>query len=162
MNYFWDLLEGVPGIRAIRVDESTGSNMAGFYAASGAYVPEELHGLSVKKFCEAVRSEIGDICWDGGNFCLHSHSYFKSFDLNNAGKPFRVAYNDHDVRVNDEKCIPSESRYCFSVPWFKHCDKEWIEKYANAYRKVIENHMQLLENDTAAAQGGRWYGMGNK
>mgnify|MGYP003325514179 CR=1 FL=1 len=28
MNYFWDLLEGVPGIRAHRVDESTGSTMA--------------------------------------------------------------------------------------------------------------------------------------
>ncbi|MBR7136599.1 MAG: aminotransferase class V-fold PLP-dependent enzyme [Clostridia bacterium] len=31
MNYFWDQLEGLPGIRAIRVDESTGSNMAGWY-----------------------------------------------------------------------------------------------------------------------------------
>jgi dTDP-4-amino-4,6-dideoxygalactose transaminase len=30
MNYFWDQLEGLPGIRAIRVDASTGSNMAGW------------------------------------------------------------------------------------------------------------------------------------
>ena len=35
INYFWDLLEGVPGIRAHRVDESTGSNMAGWYRPHG-------------------------------------------------------------------------------------------------------------------------------
>ena len=29
MNYFWDLMEEIPGVQAIRVDESTGSNMAG-------------------------------------------------------------------------------------------------------------------------------------
>ena len=45
MNYFWDLLEGLPGIRAIRVDESTGSNMAGWYSPHGRYYPEELGGL---------------------------------------------------------------------------------------------------------------------
>ena len=37
MNYFWDKLEGVPGIRALRVDESEGSNMAGWYCARGLY-----------------------------------------------------------------------------------------------------------------------------
>ena len=51
MNYFWDQLEGLPGIRPIRVDESTGSNMAGWYCAQGLYRPEELHG--------AVRLAVG-------------------------------------------------------------------------------------------------------
>ena len=161
MNYFWDLLEGLPGIRAIRVDESTGSNMAGWYSPHGRYYPEELGGLSVARFCEAVRAE-GFKCWDGGNYCLHTHNFFKTFDLNHAGVPTRIAHNPYDVRQDDEKCRPSEEKLCFSVPWFKHFDKEWIERYAAAFRKVIENHQQLLDADAREAQGGRWYGFDNK
>ena len=135
MNYFWDLLEGLPGIRAIRVDESTGSNMAGWYCPHGLYLPDELHGLSVKRFCEAVRAEVlGGICWDGGNHCLHTHEYFKTFDLFGVGKPTRIAFADRDVREDDKYLERSENTYCFSVPWFKHLDREWIELYAKAYR----------------------------
>ena len=161
MNYFWDLLEGIPGIKAIRVDESTGSNMGGWYQGHGRYYPEELHGLSVKKFCEAIRAEGYEGCWDGGNFCLHTHPFFKSFDLYNEGVPSRIVYNDRDVREDDDKCKPSESIFCFTVPWFKHFDKEWIEKYAAIFRKVVENHEQLLDTDSKDGQGGRWYGTEN-
>ena len=163
MNYFWDLLEGLPGIRAIRVDESTGSNMAGWYCPHGLYLPDELHGLSVKRFCEAVRAEVlGGICWDGGNHCLHTHEYFKTFDLFGVGKPTRIAFADRDVREDDKYLERSENTYCFSVPWFKHLDREWIELYAKAYRKVIENYEQLLEADSDKSQGGRWYGQSNE
>ena len=161
MNYFWDLLEGVPGIRAIRVDESTGSNMAGWYGPHGIYHPEELGGLSVDRFCQAIRAEGVDSCWPGGNYCLHTHPFFKEFDLFHTGKPTRIAFNDRDVRSEDEKCRPSETRYCFQVPWFKHYEKEWIEKYAAAFRKVAENYQQLLDGDSAKKQGRRWYGTSN-
>ena len=161
MNYFWDLVEDLPGIKPIRVDENDGSHMGGWYCPHGVFVPEELHGLSVKKFCEAIRKEGCEDCWEGGNFCLHTHSFFKTFDLFNEGKPSRIAYNDRDVREEDDKCAPSESIYCFSVPWFKHFDKEWIEKYAQVFRKVVENHEQLLDGDNDKTQGGRWYGMTN-
>jgi len=161
MNYFWDLLEGVPGLRAIRVDESTGSNMAGWYSPHGLYVPEELGGLAVEKFCEAVRAEIGDKCYPGGNYCLHTHNLFKTFDLFNAGKPTRVAFHDRDVREDDAYNQPSLEKYCFSVPWFKHFEKEKIEAYAAAYRKVAENYEQLLDADASELKGGRWYGFEN-
>lgn len=157
MNYFWDLLEGVKGIRAIRVDESTGSNMAGWYNPLGAYHPEELHGLSAHRFCEALRAE-GVGSWDGANYCLHTHRLFKDMDLFHAGMPTRIAYAERDVRAEDEKCDPSVQRYCFTVPWFKHFDREWIEKYAAAIRKVVENHEQLLEADKDTL-GGRWHGL---
>ncbi len=160
LNYFWDLLEGVPGIRAIRVDESDGSHMGGWYLPHGSLVPEELHGLSVKKFCKAVRAE-GITSWEGANFCLHTHPFFKDFDLRNSGVPSRIEYNDRDVRTDDEKCNPSIEIPCFSVPWFKHFDKEWIEISARAFRKVAENHLQLIEQDTDKKQGGRWYGTEN-
>lgn len=162
MNYFWDLLEGLPGIRPIRVDESTGSNMAGWYAPHGLYKPEELGGLSVNRFCEAVTAELQEGCHAGCNFCLHTHEYFQSYDAFHYGQPTRVAFNNRDARLDDPLLQPSLEKYCFSIPWFKHYDKEWIEAYAAAYRKVIDNYEQLLDSDTGAAQRGRWYGMENE
>lgn len=164
MNYFWDLLEGVPGIKPIRVDESTGSNMAGWYQAQGIYCPEELGGLSVKRYCEAVRAEGYSRCWDGANFCLHTHKLFKDYDLYNQGVPSRVAFTDEerrDPRLDDALCDKSLERLSFNVPWFKHFDKEWIECYAAAFRKVSENYKDLLEDDLDKTQGGRWYGSEN-
>lgn len=161
MNYMWDLLEGLPGIRAIRVDESTGSTMAGFYAAAGIYKPEELHGLSVVTFVKAVNAEIGggeDWMVDGVNFCLHTHEYFKTFDFDHSGKPSRIANADRDVRELDKELKKSEDIMCFTVPWLKKYNKEWIEKIAGAIKTVIENHEQLLVIDNGDKQGGHWYG----
>jgi len=161
MNYFWDLIDGLPGIRAIRVDESTGSNMAGWYSPHGIYIPEELEGLSVKRFCEAVRAEGVDKCWDGGNYCMHTHKFFYDYNLYGTDKPSRIAFSNRDVREDDALCTPSVNRHCFQVPWFKHFDKVWIEKYAAAFRKVVENYRDLLPGDTDKSTGGRWYGTDN-
>src|SRR5439155_17906290 len=69
MNYFWDLLEGVPGLRAHRPAEGSSSTMGGWYAAHGIYVPEELGNWSIHRFCEAVRAE-GVSTSPGANFLL--------------------------------------------------------------------------------------------
>lgn len=161
MNYFWDLLEGLPGIRPIRVDEATGSTMAGFYQPHGLYVAEELGGLSVRRFCEAVSAE-GGMAWDGANYCLHTHPLFRDFDYFGVGRPTRVAFASRDVRQDDAALAPSVGYACFSVPWFKHYEREWIERFAAAFRKVIENYEQLLEGDSKQAQGGRWHGQTNE
>lgn len=164
MNYFWDLLEGLPGIKAVRVDESTGSNMGGFYCPHGVYNPAELGGLSMHRFCQAVTAETSGLftSWEGGNYCLHTHNYFKSFDAFHLGKPTRVTFIDKEVPNDDERLRSSVEKNCFSVPWFKKMNKEWIELYAKAFKKVIENYEQLLEDDTQKAQEGRWHGMFNE
>ncbi len=165
MNYFWDLLEGVKGMRAIRVDETEGSTMGGWYCPHGAYYPEELGGLSVAGFCEAVRAELGEnICWAGGNYCLHTHEAFHTFDFNHIGRPSRMAYSARDMVAEDALCAPSLEKHCFSIPWFKHFDKEWIERYAAAYRKVAENYEALLalEEKKTEHACGRWYGTSNQ
>ena len=114
----------------------------------------------MSRFCEALRAE-GFGTSEGGNFCLHTHPYFKSLDLFNTGGPTRLMFADRDVREDDGLCDRSVEVACFSVPWFKHFDKKWIEAYAAAMKKVIDNHTQLLENDENRAQGGRWYGTEN-
>jgi len=162
MNYFCDLIEDLPGIRPIRVDESTGSNMAGFYAAQCIYAPEELHGLTVRTFTKAVTAELG--CRDfkigsGGNFPLHTHNFFKTFDFDNTGAPSRIKDAARDVRELDEKLDTANTIQCFSLPWLKKFNKEWIEKIAECFRAVIENHESLLPLDGGdVKQGGRWYG----
>jgi len=86
MNYFWDLLEGVPGLKAHRPPKDSGSNMGGWYAAHGLYRPEELEGLSVTRFCEAVRAE-GGIATPGCNKPLHLHPLLNDVDIYGHGKP---------------------------------------------------------------------------
>ena len=148
MNYFWDLLEGVPGIRAHRVDESTGSNMAGWYAAHGLYVPEELGGLSVTRFCEALREE-GVPAGPGCNAALHSHALFQNCDVFGDGKPTRIANSDYDVREMDKDLEVCEAAgaHTYSIPWFKNYEPEVIEQYANAFKKVCANYKELLPGD---------------
>ncbi len=160
MNYFWDLLEGVPGLRAHRVSEETGSNMAGWYAARGIYRPEELGGLSVTRFCEAVRAEGVEICTPGCNAALHTHALFKSCDIYGNGKPTRIAYSERDVRELDESLPVSEAigSLIYAIPWFKKYKPEIIKEYANAFRKASENYRELLKDDAGnPAKLGGWH-----
>ena len=160
MYYFWDLLEGVPGIRAHRVDESDGSNMGGFYNAHGLYVPEELGGLSVTRFCEALRAEGVADAVPGVNAPLHAHGIFQTADIYHAGKPTRIANSDSDVRQLDANLGESENipALTFGVPWLKKFIPAEIEEYANAFRKVCENYKELLPGDTGnPKQVGGWH-----
>ena len=160
MNYFWDGLEGVPGIRAHRVDERDGSNMAGWYCARGLYRPEEIGGLSVTRFCAAVRAEGVEDCFPGCNNPLHSHRAFQTLDLYHSGEPTRIAHADRDVRVLDEKLTISESigKTIYSIPWFKKFMPEYIDQYIEAYRKVATHWEELIEGDEPdAPQIGQWF-----
>ncbi len=161
MNYFWDLVEEIPGIRAIRPEKNSGSTMGGWYACKGKFDTETFHGLSAMKFCEAVRAEMRDKAntWSGANFCLHTHNLFKKFDFRNAGKPSTIEYMDAVEYYGDKACEKSLMDNSFSAPWFKHFDKEAIELIAACFKKVAENHMQLVEAGIdEKTQGGRWFG----
>jgi hypothetical protein len=54
--------------------------MGGWYAAHGIYVPEELDGLPVEKFCEALRAE-GVSCSSGANLLMHLHPVLNDADV---------------------------------------------------------------------------------
>jgi perosamine synthetase len=145
MNTFWDLLEGVPGLRAHRPAEGTGSTMGGWYAAHGLYVPEELGGLSVQRFCEAVRAE-GVSTSPGANFLLHLHPLLNEADVYGHGQSTRVANTERDVRQPRGSLPVSESipERVFSIPWFKKFRPQLIEEHASAFRKVAEQADALI------------------
>ena len=160
MNYFWDLLEGVPGIRAHRTNELEGSTMAGFYAPHGIYKREELGGLSITRFCEAVRAEGVEECAPGCNAPLHTHPLFRVADVYGDGMPTRIANAKSDVRDMDNNLTPalSISNSIFWVPWLKKYVPSEIEKYALAYKKVAMNYKELIEGDTGDSDSiGSWF-----
>jgi len=149
MNYFWDLLEDVPGLRAHRPARGSGSYMGGWYAARGHYIPEELDGLSATRFAEAVRAEGVSDCYPGCNIPLHTHPLYKDADVYRHGQPTRIANSNRDVRQLDSSLPVTDaiSSRLVAVPWFKHYRKEEIEQYANAYRKAAMNYRELLDSD---------------
>lgn len=142
MNYFWDLLEGVPGVHPHRPPSASGSTMGGWYFARGLYRQEELGNLSIEKFCKAVQAEGYGDCRPGANFPLHLHPVFHDADLFGLGKPTVVAFGQRDVRQGPGT-LPVAERIddiALGVPWFKKADKKAIQPYAEAFRKVAEYH----------------------
>lgn len=149
MNYFWDRLEGVPGLRPHRPEKGSGSTMGGWYACHGHYVPEELGGLSVSRFCEAVRAEGAESIIPGCNLPLHLHPLFHDVDVYGHGKPTNLAHASRDLRQPKGSLPISEgiAARLYSIPWFKHFRPEIIDQYVEAFRKVAENYEALLEGD---------------
>lgn len=146
MRYFWDLLEDVPGLAPHRVDDSDGSNMAGHYHPVGHYRPEELGGLPVQRFVQALRAE-GVPSRAGCNAPLHWHPVFNDCDIYGDGRPTRIAHAANDVRMGQASLPVSEQviSRTLTLPWFKHYRPELIEEYANAFRKVALNHAALQD-----------------
>lgn len=161
MNYFWDLLDNTPGIRAHRPVKGSGSTKGGWYNPLGLYRPEELDGLSITRFCEAVRAEGFGGCEPGCNRALNTHPLFTSLDVYGSGRPTRFANlpPEADTRPFLAPCPVSEKiqTRAFRVPWFKKLDRPVIESYAAAFRKVASHHRELLEGDGGNPETmGRW------
>ena len=146
MNRFWDLLEGVPGMKAHRPAKDSGSTMGGWYAAKGLYRAEELGGLPCQTFCDAVTAE-GVACAAGSNFPLHLHELFHSADIFRQGKPTVIAFGQRDVRQGKGSLAVAErtQETTYYIPWFKKDFPEHIERYAAAFRKVAEHADSLLK-----------------
>ncbi|MCR5781226.1 MAG: aminotransferase class I/II-fold pyridoxal phosphate-dependent enzyme [Clostridia bacterium] len=159
LNYFWDRLEGCPGVHGIRVDESDGSDMAGWYVPHFTYRPEET-GVGFHAFCDAVSAEIAWKIPLGGNYPLHTHPIFQTWDPMGLGKPARIAFAHRDVRALDAALGPSERILCAEVPYFRRFIPNEIDKIADGFLKVVENLDQLRGSDDEPEilSEGQWYG----
>jgi hypothetical protein len=146
MNRFWDLLEGVPGLRAHRPPANGKSTMGGWYASRGLYRAGELGGLSCAKYCEAVRAEGATMCTPGANFPLHLHPVYHDADIFSMGRPTMISFGQREVRQGPGTLPVAESIHdiCYAIPWFKHDRPAIIKAYAQAYRKVAEHADQLM------------------
>ena len=161
MNYFWDMLEGVPGLDSHRPAKGSGSTKGAWYAPHGLYKPEELGGLSVKRFCDAVSAEGSTSCSPGCNRALHQHPLFSSIDVYGHGKPTQNAFLPAGIDNSQEKAVLPVSdgiqERTFNIPWFKHFRKDVIEQHAKAFIKVVENYRELLPGDEKTSDGqGQW------
>jgi dTDP-4-amino-4,6-dideoxygalactose transaminase len=119
--------------------------MGGWYAPHGIYVPEELNGLSVSTFCEAVRAE-GVSASPGANFPMHLHPVLNEADIYGHGKPTRLAHAGRDIRQR-EGSLPVSERMperVYSIPWFKHHRPKIIREHAEAFRKVVAQAALLM------------------
>ncbi len=136
VNRFWDLLEGTPGIAPHRTTDPD-STMGGWYCALGHYRPEELGGLSVKRFAEAVAAE-GSPTHPIGNFALHRHPVMNDVDIFGDGQPTRIAFSQRDLRQGEGALPVAEGMgaRAFHIPWFKHDRPDSIARHAAAFRKV--------------------------
>lgn len=151
MNYFWDGLEGLPGIRSHRPPDA-GSHKGAWYCPHGLYRHEELEGLSINRFCAAMIAEGVTLVSAGCNAPLHEHELFKSVDVYGSGKPTNFSKNAEHLPVSEN--IQEE---IFYIPWFKKFVPSEIDKYIAAFRLVIENYKDLLSGDTERKKiSGRW------
>jgi len=148
MNYLWDLLEDVPGLRAHRPTPGSGSTMGGWYNPLAIYVPEELGGLAVDKFMDAVQAE-GSVIIRGVNFPLHRNPTFTEADIYGDGQATQQAQATRDVSRPAGSLPVSEAAYqrALGIPWFKHYWPKIIEQYADAYRKVAFQASKLEADD---------------
>lgn len=158
MNYFWDLLEGVPGLRAHRT-KGEGYSMGGWYSAHGIYETDELGGLSATRFMEAVKAEGFATAGVGCNRPLHIHPTTQRTDVYGEGGPKPLTPAD-DIVMQAPQELPVSmniNNRVYFIPWFKKFYPEIIEQYANAFRKVAENYQELLPGDTGNPEnGGGW------
>lgn len=160
MNYFWDLLDGTPGVLAHRPPKGSGLTMGGWYMPAALYRPEEVGGLSVFRLCQALAAE-GMRCTPGCNRALHLHPLFDTIDVYGAGRPTRLANLPAgvDVRQRAGSLPVAEGiqERVFQIPWFKHYRPQIIEEYAEAVRKVVGAYDELLAGDPGNPEGsGSW------
>jgi len=158
MNYFWDLLEGLPGIKPHRPAKDSDISMGGWYNPLAHYRPEELGGLSVGRFCEALKAEGVPAVNPGCNKALHQHPLFSVIDVYNQGRPVNAAetslVKQADVTLPVAEGLQSR---IFNVPWFKRYYPDIIEEYADAVRKVVLNYEELLSDDIGNSKSsGGW------
>lgn len=135
MNYFWDNLADLPGIRPHRI-AGEGNTMGGWYNPRGLFRSEELEGVTCERFCEAIRAE-GVRSIPGTNYPLHKHPYFLKSDAMGNGRK----------EITEPEYLPvseNTSKTAFTVPWFKHFRPEIIDRYIAVFRKVLTNYRELL------------------
>ena len=145
MGYLADEMDKLPGLKVHRPEKGSGSTRGAWYCAACHYAPEELDGLPVEKFIQALAAEnfpVGPL----GNFPLHLHPVFNEADLFGHGKPTAIAFGGRDVRqgVGSLPVAENAKNRIFRYNRFTMLDKKQLDQTIEAIRKVIDNRGELL------------------
>ena len=137
MNYFVDGLERIPCLTGHRPSPESGCTKGGWYVPGCHYDASKLGGTTAEKFADYVRAE-GVHCVNGLNNPLHVHPYFHDADIFHQGKPTSLAFGQRDVRSGRGAHPVSEStdKTFIQIPWFKHFDRNAIDRYIAAFEKI--------------------------
>lgn len=148
MNYFWDSVEPTPGVKSHRPPKDSETTKGGWYFPLGLYIPEELGGLSVTRFCEALRAE-GVPSTPGCNTALHNHPLFNKIDVYNEGCPTRFVNTKNNINKLQGSLPVAEGiqEKVFSIPLFYRYRPNIIDEYVDAFKKVAKNYKELLPGD---------------
>jgi perosamine synthetase len=146
MHYFWDALEGTPGVKAHRPPPGGGSQMGGWYHARALYDADPLGGLPLARFVEALAAE-GYPGGRGANAPLHLLAAVNEVDIYGDGRPTILANATRDTRAARGSLPVSEAvaEFVFAAPWFKHYRPAVIDEYVLAVKKVVAHADQLRE-----------------
>ncbi len=152
MNYFCDGIDKLPGLKGNRPPKDSGSTNGGWYACHGLYNSEELDGLSLTRFVEALHAEVGvkhaGAMIAGCNVALHKQAIFSRVDVRHSGKPTNKRetseLSEEEIVLKNAEAVQDKT---FFIPWFKHFDTAIIDEYIEAYTKVVENRAELLKED---------------
>jgi len=158
MNYFCDLLDEIPGIKTHRPPKNSGSTKGAWYHPVAFLEKEKLEGLSLTRFCEAMRAE-GIPVFPGCNKPLHLHPLFHTIDVYNDGKPTNLRNIKENIIQSKGSLSVSESigKRVFTIPLFRKFKPSIIEKYASGFEKVLRNYKELLKDDKGDPEEvGKW------
>jgi dTDP-4-amino-4,6-dideoxygalactose transaminase len=140
-------MDKLPGLRAHRPAKNSGTTKGAWYSSACHYNPEELDGLSLQKFIDAMLAEnlpVGPLC----NFPLHLHPVFNDADVFYQGKPTAISFGQRDVRQGKGALPVAETAVdrVFRFPRFVSLEyKNEIDRFVATIEIVIDNRGELLK-----------------
>ena len=146
MRYFWDCLKDVPALKPHATSPDSDCTMGGWYYPMGLFDYKSYPEGSLNIICKALQAEGVSDAVPAKNGPLHLHPVFQDLDLFRTGKPTVISFTDRDVRQSEGSLPNAENiaSYAFGVPWFKKYDRETIDQYVLAFKKVFENLDKIL------------------
>ena len=137
-NGMMEVLRDLPGIEIPNVPNDIESS---WYAFIMQYKPEELGGLSIERFYEALKAEgCMELDRPGSTCPLNNHPLFQNPVLLFPRYEGKVSYKRGD--------FPKAERFhehSLKLPvWHELKDRDIVESYINAFKKVVENYHELL------------------
>lgn len=146
LNYFSRLLNEIPGIEPPITRNYV--TRGAFYGYKPLYLKEEMDGLSIDLYVQALKAEGVEIKKPGSP-PLHMLPLFQTLNdgMYKDSWPRRSSYVEREIIYKNGDLPVSEAYYrrALSLPTFTSPeDKKLIEQYSDAFRKVFENRAELI------------------